>query len=697
MLNKNQMNKYFFCTLLIINLLSLKTNAQDTKDSLINHEIEPITVTATRFESDTRKTPFAVSILNKNRLQTAQQQISVHDALATIPGVFVQNPDNFSQDLRISVRGFGARSAFGIRGVRIITDGIPESTPDGQADVDNLDAGIMRQMQVIRGAAAGLYGNGAGGVIYFQTDEPSAQPFAEAQASVGSYSFQRYQAKTGFEVGKMGVFFSAAHHSTEGYREHATMSQTVLNTKLKFKFNDKTRLSVLLNYGNSPWADDAGGLTQEQVATNRRQARVQSVQFDAGEAVEQGRVGVVFNSTLSEKHSFQARVFTTFRNFSNKLPVNNSGWVEFERLFGGGGVQYEFKTPLLKRPYRMQLGLDIDRQRDYRQRFNNINGIKGAQVLEQNEKFQSVGAFWLHEWQLFQQHHSELLFTASTRFDKVKLSAEDKFLSDGNQSGSIPLNRFSPLAGLVFKANQSVSTYINFSSNFETPTLNELSSNPNNTGGFNPDLKPQKSISYELGIKTQVAQRLNFDAALFVIDLKDEFVSYQLAQFPGRTFFRNAGTSQRKGIELGAAFNVRSDMIFYANYTYSDFKFQDFQQGSVNYKGNRQAGVPQHTAYFEGRWEHKSGFTGIAQVRYVGEMFANDANTFKNTAYTVAILRGGYRAAFKQWIIEPFAGVNNLFDAQYNSNVQINAAANRFFEPAVGRYIYGGVKLGIRN
>ena len=692
------MKKRLYCLVALLGAFAHQTSAQETNsDTLKSRDIAPVTITATRYESDKNRTPFAITVMGKNRLQTAQQQLSVHDALTAIPGIFVQNPDNFSQDLRISVRGFGARAAFGIRGVRIITDGIPESTPDGQADVDNLDAGLMSQMQVIRGPAAGLYGNGAGGVIYFQTEEPSAQPYAEVQASGGSYGFQRYQAKTGFEVGKMGVFFSAAHHLTEGYRDHATMSQTVLNTKLKFNFNDKTRLSVLLNYGNSPWADDAGGLTQEQVAANRRQARVQSVQFDAGEAVEQGRVGAVLQSKISDKHSFQARVFTTFRNFSNKLPVNSSGWVEFERLFGGGGVQYEFKTPLLKRPYRMQLGLDIDRQRDYRQRFNNINGVKGARVLEQNEKFQSIGAFWLHEWTLFQQDKSELLFTASTRFDKVTLSNEDKFLTDGNQSGSIPLRRFSPLAGLVYKINNSISTYVNFSSNFETPTLNELSSNPSNTGGFNPDLKPQKSISYELGIKTQMAQKWSFDAALFLIDLKEEFVSYQLAQFPGRTFFRNAGVSQRKGVELGAALSVLSDVTFYANYTYSDFKFQDFQQGTINFKGNRQAGIPLHTAYFEGRWEHKSGFTGIAQVRYVGEMFANDANTFENAAYTVAILRGGYRTTFKQWAIEPFAGVNNLFDAQYNSNVQINAAANRFYEPAAGRFFYGGVKLGIRN
>ncbi len=692
------MKKRLFCRVALLSIVSFKMRAQDVdSDTLKSREIAPVTITATRYESDNNKAPFAITVLGKNRLQTAQQQLSVHDALTTIPGVFVQNPDNFSQDLRISVRGFGARSAFGIRGVRIITDGIPESTPDGQADVDNLDAGIMRQMQVIRGAAAGLYGNGAGGVIYFQTDEPSAEPFAEAQASVGSFGFQRYQAKTGFEVGKMGVFFSLAHHSTEGYRDHATMSQTILNTKLKFNFNDKTRLSVLLNYGNSPWADDAGGLTQEQVTANRRQARAQSVQFDAGEAVEQGRVGVIFNSKISEKQNIQARVFTTFRNFSNKLPVNSSGLVEFERLFGGGGVQYELKTALLKRPYRMQIGLDIDRQRDHRQRFNNVNGVKGTQVLEQNEKFQSIGAYWLHEWQLFHQNESELLLTASTRFDKVKLSAEDKFLTDGNQSGSIPLSKFSPLGGLVFKINNSISTYVNFSSNFETPTLNELSSNPSNTGGFNPDLKPQKSLSYEWGVKTQVAQKLSFDAALFLIDLKDEFVSYQLVQFPGRTFFRNAGKSQRKGIELGAAFNLRSDVTFYANYTYSDFKYQDFQQGTLNFKGNSQPGIPQNMAYFEGRWEHKSGFTGIAQVRYVGETYANDANTFKNTAYTVAILRGGYRATFKQWAIEPFAGVNNLFDAQYNSNVQLNAAANRFYEPASGRYIYGGVKVGFKK
>lgn len=472
---------------------------QTPQDTLRTLDIAPITVSASRFEAQYNRLPFAISVLNKSQIQRAQAQLSLNESLVAVPGVFTLNPDNFSQDLRISIRGFGARAAFGIRGIRLFVDGLPESTPDGQADVDNVDAGALQRMELLRGASAGLYGNASGGVLNFSTEEPSKRAFAESQAILGSFGFQRYQLKTGFMVGKLGVFASASQNRMEGYRAQSAMQQTTLNLKLRYHLSDDTRLSLLVNYGNSPYAQDAGGLTSEQVTADRRQARAANVQFNAGEEVTQGRVGLVFEKQFSAKHSLTARTFLTNRDFANRLAFQGGGWVEFQRSFGGAGITYAYTSG----PYRSQLGLEWNDQRDDRQRYNNDNGKRGNQTFDQIEKFRSTGAFWLNELAL----GKKLTLTAATRYDALRLSAEDAFLTDGNQSGEQNFGRFNPSVGAVFVASKWANIYANVASNFETPTLTELSANPSNLGGFNPDLNPQRSLNYELGTKLLVNDR----------------------------------------------------------------------------------------------------------------------------------------------------------------------------------------------
>ena len=660
---------------------------QTPQDTLRTLDIAPITVSASRFEAQYNSLPFAISVLNKSQIQRAQAQLSLNESLVAVPGVFTLNPDNFSQDLRISIRGFGARAAFGIRGIRLFVDGLPESTPDGQADVDNVDAGALQRMELLRGASAGLYGNASGGVLNFSTEEPSKKAFAESQAILGSFGFQRYQVKTGFMAGKLGVFASASQNRMEGYRAQSAMQQTTLNLKLRYQLSDNTRLSLLLNYGKSPYAEDAGGLTSEQVSADRRQARAANVQFNAGEEVTQGRIGLVFEKQFSTKHSLSARTFLTNRDFANRLAFQGGGWVEFQRSFGGVGITYAYTSG----PYRSQVGLEWNDQQDDRQRYNNDNGKRGNQTFDQIEKFRSTGAFWLNELAL----GKKLTLTAATRYDALRLSSDDVFLSDGNQSGEQNFDRFNPSVGAVFVANKWANIYANVASNFETPTLTELSANPNNLGGFNPDLKPQRSLNYELGTKLLINDRLGLDLALFQINLQDELVPYQLATAPGRTFFRNAGKSLRKGIEAALNLRLEEGLYLTLNYTYSDFSYQDYTANGTSFAGNAQPAVPKHHLFSILQWAHRSGFFIAAQARSISKVFVNDANSATAAGSTLASMRVGHTFQLgKQWRIEPFAGINNIFGTEYTGNILLNAVGNRFYEPGVAQATYyGGVKL----
>lgn len=678
-----------YCLLLLFASLHFFLFAQEQtpQDTLRTLDIAPITVSASRFEAQYNRLPFAISILNKSQIQRAQAQLSLNESLVALPGVFTLNPDNFSQDLRISIRGFGARSAFGIRGIRLFVDGLPESTPDGQADVDNVDAGALQRIELLRGASAGLYGNASGGVLNLSTEEPSKQSFVETQALLGSFGFQRYQVKTGFMAGKLGVFASASQNQQEGYRAQSSMKQTTLNLKLRYQLSADTKLSLLFNYGNSPYAQDPGGLTAEQVQADRRQARAANVQFNGGEEVSQGRVGLVFEKQFSAKHRLSARGFITNRDFANRLAFQGGGWVEFQRSFGGLGVTYAYTSG----SYRSQVGLEWNDQNDDRQRYNNDNGKRGTMTLDQLESFRSIGAFWLNELAV----GKKLTLTAATRYDALQLSADDAFLSDGNQSGKNNFNRFNPSVGAVLVASKWANIYANLASNFETPTLTELSANPNNLGGFNPDLQPQRSLNYELGTKLLVNDRLSFDLALFQINLQDELVPYQLASAPGRTFFRNAGKSLRRGLEAAMNLRIEEGLYLSVNYTYSDFSYQEYAANGTRFDGNIQPAVPKHHLFSVLQWAHRSGFFVAAQVRTISSTFVNDANTASAEAFTMASARAGHAFHLgKLWRIEPFAGINNIFGTEYTGNILLNAVGNRFYEPGVAQATYyGGLKL----
>ncbi|NJN35059.1 MAG: TonB-dependent receptor plug domain-containing protein [Saprospiraceae bacterium] len=267
----------------------IKISAQD---SLKNVEIAPVTVSAARLTTTTSATPFAVTVLTQNQIQKGQPKLSLNESLVASAGVFTLNPDNFSQDLRISIRGYGARAAFGIRGVRLIVDEIPESTPDGQADVDNLDMGSVQRLEILRGANAGLYGNASGGILYIQTEEAGEKPFFETQISAGSYGFVRMQGKAGRKTGNYSQFISIAHQRLDGFRAHARMNQTIVNAKIKYEFSPTTQLKLLFNYGNSPLARDPGALTQAQIDSNNRQARLQTRNSMPAKALSRVELGL---------------------------------------------------------------------------------------------------------------------------------------------------------------------------------------------------------------------------------------------------------------------------------------------------------------------------------------------------------------------------------------------------------------------
>jgi len=658
--------------------------------------LEEITVHATRVEKSLREVPAAVSVINQDTIQRARQQLGLDEALNRVPGVFSQNRYNYAQDLRIAIRGFGARANFGIRGIRIFADDIPATLADGQSGVDDIDLGSASRIEVIRGPSSSLYGASSGGVISLFTEDGPEIPFVEARFTLGEYGHENYQVKTGGQNGKLNYMVNASRFEYDGYRDASRVESTLLNSKFRYDFDSDTDLTVILNLVDSPEAQDSGAITSAQVRDDPTQAQARNLSSNAGEKLDQQKLGFVFRKTLDERQELVVRNYYLWRDFSTFLPIGthinfvpDDGVVTFERFFYGGGIQYSFSDQLFGKSNQIIVGMDIDIQRDDRQRFLNNAGMRGVMSFDQIEKAETYGFYLRDEFGL----SGTLTLILGVRYDSIDLSVDDKFLTNEDQSSKLEFHEFSPTIGLVWQANEHMSFYANYSTAFETPTFTELANPPRNLdvslGGFNA-VDAQEAKGFEIGFKGSLLDdRIYLDVAAYTMQVKDEITS--VANVGDRAFFENADTD-RSGIEAYAVVELNADLMLSIAYTLSKYEFDKFSS-NADLVGNRLPGLPDNQLFVELEYQHRSGLYLVADMLYVDSLFANNANSVINKSSTVANVRIGYPFKSGNWKIDPFFGLNNVFDEQYNSNVRINGFGGRSFEPAPGSNVYGGVSI----
>ena len=656
--------------------------------------LEEIVVQAMRMDRSLQRIPAAVSVVGRDEIQMGRQQLGLDESLAKVPGLFMQNRYNFAQDLRVAIRGFGARSNFGIRGIKILVDGIPETLPDGQGQVDSIDLGTVEQIEVIRGPSSTLYGNASGGVISVTSESGPEEPFGEIRLSAGEYGFRKLQVKSGGRTEDLDYFISLSDSTIDGYREHSEAKNTQLTGRLKFQLKDDADFLTVFNYSDQPVSNDPGGINASQATSNPRSARDRNLLYDTGEALKQTRLGFVYSKPTSSAGQLNIRSYFVWRDFQNKLPqFPVADGVDLERFFAGGGLSYTKAWALGGKPNRMIVGLDVDNQDDDRRRFKNDKGIRGNLRFEQNEHVSSYGAFIQDEISL--SDNLELSF--GLRHDEIKFDVSDRFLSDGNDSGQITLSDTSPMIGIMFGISPILNIYGTISTSFETPTTTEYA-NPTGGGGFNLQLGPQTATNHELGIRGNINDRYYYEVAIFDIDVKGELVPYEV---DGRNFFRNAGKSDRKGIEFGFTANPSDRTTISVTYTFADYKFDEFFEveeslGIVditNFSGNKIPGTVDHLFHSEISYTHPSGWYSAWNILYVDDQFTNNANTGTNKAYILSNIRAGLERKIGKMLVSPFIGINNLFDESYNANVRINAFGKRFFEPGPDRNLYAGINL----
>lgn len=657
------------------------------QSSVTTVALDSVTVEAFRIPKRSDRLPFSVSQVRYTDTQDQRQQLTLADYLLDFPGVFALNANNYAQDLRIAIRGFGARSAFGIRGIKILVDGIPETTPDGQGQIDNLNLGALDRIELIRGGAASLYGNASGGVIAMHTLDSLSGNIFKPSVGLGQFGFRQAQWLASFQQSNTLVSTYVGHTQQQGYRDFSRFENLGMHLKIKQRLGLANRLTFLLNYAHSPEAQDPGGITAEAVGMNRRQARQRNIDFLAGETVRQFKTGMAWQ-VQQAAWTYQAHAFYTHRDFEGRLPFERGGWIALKRNYGGmgGSVQHTIQ----RNNYRNELRLGVESawQEDHRRRFVNALGVQGAATLDQNEQFSNWGLsllddFQWRQWTLF----------GGLRYDRNRLAVEDQFLSNGDDSGQLSLPALNYNVGIHFRLNSQHGLFVNGSSSYETPVLSELSANPTGAGGFNTALQAQKAQTIESGYRW-LRSRHALQFTFFWVQSSNEILPYELAAFPGRTFYRNAGQTVRSGWEASYQRRMGRFWKARAQYSFSDFTFLRYRLAETDFSGNQLPGLPRHQGNVQVFYQPLSGIRFRWVVHYRGRFYADDTNQTQEQSVGLVHWDAAWPLPFAPQG-QLFFGVQNLTNAQYSDNIRLNAFGNRYFEPAPTRSFFGGVRWSL--
>lgn len=659
--------------------------------------LAPITVDATRIERGWLELPAAVSVVTRKDVLQGRQHLSLDESLGRVPGLYLQNRYNFAQGLRISIRGFGSQAPFGVRGVRLIVDGIPETLVDGQSQTDIIDLTSVEKIEVIRGPASALYGNATGGVIKIDTLDPPAYPLRRLRLEYGSFGYHRESLQLGNSGEHFGYFLSVYNLGYRGFREHSAAQSQVLNAKFDWRLPGDARLRVIARALRAPGTEDPGALDRAAVAADRSQARPRNLALDSHQDAYQQTLGLIFDNPLGAGRHLRAKVFYTNRDYTQYLPFVNGAVINYDRAFFGGGLQFTTREPLWGLDNLFTIGTDLAVQQDDRQRHDNIDGARGPLVFDQLETARSIALFLREVLSPSQR----LDLSLGLRYDHIRFAIDDRFIrpddpaTAGNQfnpddSGTRSFSQVSGSVGANFAMTPRHSLYASIGTAFQTPTFTEFA-NPSGRGGFNPDVEPQQAVNYELGARGFFGPRLRYQLAVFQVETEDELVVFESAG--GRNFYRNSGATERRGLEAQLVWHLAAHLRATTALTYSHFRFEHFVDTSGDYGGKRMPGIPQSQFFAELAWRKPGAGFAIMEVRLFDELYADNANRVKVDGHGQVNARLGIEQTLWRRALTIYFGVNNLLDTHYFSNIRVNAFGGRYFEPAPGRNIYLGMAL----
>ena len=661
--------------------------------------LEDVVISASRAQQRSFDAPAAIEAVERETIQSAGPQVNLSESLVRVPGLTVLNRQNYAQDLQVSIRGFGARSAFGIRGIRLLIDGIPATTPDGQGQGSSIALTSAERIEVLRGPLALMYGNSAGGVIQAFTREAPEVPEFGAQFYTGSYGLRRSDVQMAGRVGSVGLVADYGTFSTDGYRDNSAAERKQFNSKISFGPDAGTRVNLVLNHFDMPLAEDPVGLTAAQLAANPRQAGTNAVSARLRKITSQSQVGTSLTHALDANRSVTARLYVGERENLQYLPTN---WVGLNRDYYGAGLQYNEQTRWGDRPVTWVAGYDYDYSTERRQSGGVSGGEKsGALTRDEDNQARNSDAYA----QATVLAAERLSATAGVRASTVRIGSEDYFLGNGNGSGNVRYSATNPVLGLTWHARDTLNLYANYGKGFETPTLVEVAYTGAGAPNFNPGINAARSQHYELGSKWVPDARTRVDFTLYRIETTDEIVV--AVSSGGSTAYKNAPGTTRTGWELGGRTLLSPNWRAQLSASAIEAQFtQTFVSNGVTVnEGNRMPGIPQNFLYSELLWSFQAlevarrtprlGTQAGVEVVSAGRLYANDTNTASAEGYTVFHLKASHGWALGKGSLTAYARMDNVGDKAYVGSVIVNQAASQFYEPAPGRNWTLGARLNV--
>ncbi|HUR93642.1 MAG TPA: TonB-dependent receptor [Gemmatimonadales bacterium] len=667
-------------------------------------ELPELNVTVTRTTEPLSRVPFATGVLDRDDLQRGQQTLGIDEALNNLPGVVVTNRYNFSLDQRISIRGFGSRSNFGVRGLKILLDGIPQTLPDGQSQLTNVDFADLDRAEVLKGASSSLYGNASGGVISFQTQRAAQAPFAQrvrVQAGSGKRNgdaFYKWQSWSSARSGNVSGTLSVSQFKADGFRQHSAAEFRQLSAGVDYALSGSTLGTLRLSLADNPQAENPGALTLAEYAANPDSAAANNIRRGADKDAQQHQLALGLRHFDAAGNEYDVTVFGLLRDLANPLaappdinPSPTAGtFVAIDRAVGGVRLSASRRLGAAETAPKLVTGADVQRMRDDRQNLVSEAGRRTEAVfLDQREQVTEVGPFAQVQWGPTEQ----LLVSGGARYDWVRFDLTDRYLGDGiDDSGARTMSALSGNVGASWSFGERLVPYVNVSTAFETPTTTELVNQADGSGGFNPDLGPQRAVNYEIGARGQAGPLVSYSLAVFLGRITDAIV--QEGEIGGRAFFGNTGRTHNDGAEAGLSVTPTAGLTVSGAYTYAHYRF-----ASGDFDGNRLPGVPDHFWRLGVRTALPRGFFVDADHTLSSSVAADDANTLIVDAWGAGVtnLRLGWQGDVGTLQLSPFLGVNNLWDRRYIGAVTLNGLGGRVVEPAPRRVIYLGGELGYRT
>lgn len=653
-------------------------------------QLEEVVVSGSRTEQRRFDAPGAIDSVTVDPFRTASPLVNLSELMGAVPGLQIRDRQNFAQDLQLSVRGFGTRSTFGVRGVRLLIDGIPATMPDGQGQAATASLISAKRIELLRGPIAQLYGNAAGGVLQVFTKDPPItpnKPEYSLSAGAGSDGQRHYAAGIGGGSEALGGVLDVSRYATDGFRDHSAARREQLNAKVVAKPSSDTTLTGIVNLFEQPLAQDPGGLTRAQFNQNPRQVVPQVNTFNTRKTIEQRQAGLVIEHKLSAADSLNARAYGGARKIDQKLAFAANGVVDLDRGYGGVGVSWTHATQVNTLPLRWTVGAEADRMKETRKGFNNVAGNNGALRRNEDDTARNTDAFGQIDWTFTPKWQA----IAGVRVSRVRFNFDDRFNTGAsNTSGTVEYRNTSPVVGLVWHAAETLNVYANLGTGFETPTLAESANRPTLPPGPNLNLKPSKSTQGEIGVKLR-GGRHSFDAALFEATSKDEIVTSQ--SVGGRAIFQNADSTRRRGVEASWSANWPG-MTTRMGYTLLDAQFRSpyvGAQGTVP-AGNRLPGAPRHSLFTDVEGSVMQAVKAGLEMRLESKAYVNDLNSDAAPGYAVFNARIAKEFLFSGAKLLLYGRIDNLFEKRYAGSVIVNDANGRFFEPAPGRRFFVGVR-----